>query len=175
MNTTVDVVDLENEIVNEYHRKLDLGRKIKRIVEENNIPLQSLDKEKMDALKLFEEYIDVKYVEWRPWQKKMLEYLHNPTQKKVIWVVGEKGNEGKTFFQDQIQDRYGLEKVCKLHFGSRSEDMMNYLQIVVSMKTDIFLFHTYKNDHVKELDYQLLENIKDGWTMSTQYGDHINF
>ena len=88
MNTTVDVVDLENEIVNEYHRKLDLGRKIKRIVEENNIPLQSLDKEKMDALKLFEEYIDVKYVEWRPWQKKMLEYLHNPTQKKVIWVVG---------------------------------------------------------------------------------------
>ena len=69
MNTTVDVVDLENEIVNEYHRKLDLGRKIKRIVEENNIPLQSLDKEKMDALKLFEEYIDVKYDEWRPWQK----------------------------------------------------------------------------------------------------------
>ena len=37
-------------------RKLDLGRKIKRIVEENNIPLQSLNKEKMDALKLFETY-----------------------------------------------------------------------------------------------------------------------
>ena len=115
-NSTLDVVDLENEIVNEYHRKLDLGRKIKRIVEENNIPLQSLNKEKMDALKLFEEYVDVKYVEWRPWQKKMLEYLHNPTQKKVIWVVGEKGNEGKTFFQDQIQDRYGLEKVCKFQY-----------------------------------------------------------
>ena len=98
-------------------------------------------------------------------QKKMLEYLHNPTQKKVIWVVGEKGNEGKTFFQDHIQGRYGLEKVCKLYFGSRSEDLMNYLHIVVSMKTDIFLFHTYKNDHVKELDYQLLENIKDGWIM----------
>ena len=43
------------------------------------------------------------------------------------------------------------------------------------MKTDIFLFHTYKNDHVKELDYQLLENIKDGWTMSTDYGDDIHF
>ena len=115
MNSTVDVVDLKNEIVNEYHRKLDLGRKIKRIVEENNVPLQSLNKERMEALKLFEEYVDVKYVEWRPWQKKMLEYLHNPKQKKVIWVVGEKGNEGKTFFQDQIQGRYGLEKVCKLH------------------------------------------------------------
>ena len=36
-------------------------------------------------------------------------------------------------------------------------------------------FHTEKNDHVKELDYQLLENIKNGWTLSTQYGDNINF
>ena len=61
----------------------------------------------MDALKLFEEYIDVNYVEWRPWQKKMLEYLHNPTQKEGIWVVGDKVNEGKSFFRDQIQDRCG--------------------------------------------------------------------
>ena len=43
------------------------------------------------------------------------------------------------------------------------------------MKTDIFLFHTYKNDQVKDLDYRLLENIKDGWTMSTQYGNDIHF
>ena len=175
MNTTVDVVDLENEIVNEYKRKLDLGRKIKRNVEENNIPLKSLVKEKMEALKLFEEYIDVKYVEWRPWQKKMLEYLHNPAQKEVILVVGSRGNEGKNFFQDHLHDRYGLEKVCKFHFGSRYEDLMNYLHIVVIMKTDIFLFHTYKNDQVKDLDYRLLENIKDGWTMSTDYGHDIHF
>ena len=63
MNNTVDVVDLENEIVNEYKRKLDLGRKIKRILEENSIPLKSLDKEQKEALELFEDYIDVKYVE----------------------------------------------------------------------------------------------------------------
>ena len=53
--------------------------------------------------------------------------------------------------------------------------MMNYLHMVVSMKTDIFVFYTYKNDCVKELDYQLVENIKDGWTMSTDYGDDITF
>ena len=83
MDSTVDVVALENEIVNEYHRKLDLGREIKRIVEENNVPLKSLNKERMEALELFEEYVNVKYVEWRPWQKKMLEYLHSPAQKKL--------------------------------------------------------------------------------------------
>ena len=53
MNNTVEVVDLEKQIVSEYKRKLELGRKNKRIVEENNIPLQSLNKERMEALKLF--------------------------------------------------------------------------------------------------------------------------
>ena len=105
----------------------------------------------------------------------MLEYLHNPAQKEVFWVVGEKGNEGKTFFQDHIQDRYGKEKVCKFHFGSTSEDLMNYLQRFGCMNTDIFLFHSYRNDQVKDLDFRLLENIKDGWTMSTQYGNDIHF
>ena len=42
---------------------MDLGRKIKRIVEENSIPLKNLDKEQKEALALFEDYIDVKYVE----------------------------------------------------------------------------------------------------------------
>ena len=171
----MDVVDLENTIVSEYHRKLELGRKIKMIVEKNNIPLASLNKEWIEACELFKEYAEVKFVEWRPWQKDMIEYLHNPTQRKVIWVVGARGNEGKTFFQDHIQARYGVEKVCKFHFGSRSEDMMNYLHEAVSMKTDIFLFHTYKNDRVNELDYQMLESIKDGWTMSTEYGHDIHF
>ena len=90
-------------------------------------------------------------------------------------MVREKGNEGKTFFQDHIQGRYGKEKVCKFHFGSNSEDLINYLHIVGCMKTDILLFDTYKNDQVKDLDCRLLEIIKDGWTMSTQYGNDIHF
>ena len=126
------------------------------IIEENSNPLKRRDKEQKETLELYEDYIEVKYVEWRPWQKMMLEYLHNPAQKEVIWVVGEKGNEGKTFFQDHIQGRYGKEKVCKFYFGSYSEDLINYLHIVGCMKTDIFVFYTYKNDQVKDIDYRLL-------------------
>ena len=33
----------------------------------------------------------------------MLEYVKNPTKRRIIWVVGEKGNEGKTFFQDKTK------------------------------------------------------------------------
>ena len=95
-NSTVDVVDLENKIMrgaNEYRRKLELGREIKQIVLKNNIPTASLDKDKIEALELFENRGHVKTVEWRPWQKKILEYVNNPTHRRVIWVVGEKGNE----------------------------------------------------------------------------------
>ena len=67
---TIDVAALKNEIVqgdNEYQNKLELGREIKKIVQELNVPIASLDKEKMDALQLFESHGQVKHDEWRPW------------------------------------------------------------------------------------------------------------
>ena len=67
---TIDVAALKNEIVqgdNEYQNKLELGRQIKKIVQELNVPITSLDKEKMDALQLFDSHVQVKNDEWRPW------------------------------------------------------------------------------------------------------------
>ena len=106
----MNVTALKNSIkgeVNEYRRKLELGREIKQIVQELNVPTASLSKEKMEALELFEncgQVKEIKAVEWRPWQRDILEYVNNPTKRRIIWVVGEKGNEGKTFFQDQIEE-----------------------------------------------------------------------
>ena len=106
-DSTVDIAALKNKIVrgaNEYQQKLELGRKIKQIVHELHVPTASLDKEEMEALELFENrghVKEIKAVGWRPWQNEILQYVNNPTQRRVIWVVGEKGNEGKTFFQDQ--------------------------------------------------------------------------
>ena len=64
MNNTVDDVVLQKQIVSEYKRKVELGRKIKIILEENSIPLKSLDKEQKEAIELYNDYIEVKYVEW---------------------------------------------------------------------------------------------------------------
>ena len=55
----LDVVALENEIIseiNEYQRKLELGREVKRIVLELNAPTAGLSKENMEALELFEKH-----------------------------------------------------------------------------------------------------------------------
>ena len=110
-NWTVDDVALKNKIMigaNEYRRKLELGREITNIVIKNNIPTASLDKDKIEALEIFEKHgqvKEIKAVEWRQWQKELLQYVNNPTQRTIIWVVGEKGNEGKSFFQDKIEEQ----------------------------------------------------------------------
>ena len=69
-NSNVNVTALKNSIkgeVNEYQRKLELGREIKQIVQELNAPTACLSKEKMEALQLFENHVQVKHDEWRPW------------------------------------------------------------------------------------------------------------
>ena len=39
-------------------------------------------------------------INWRGWQRNLREYMNYvPCGRKVIWVVGERGNEGKSFFQ----------------------------------------------------------------------------
>ena len=72
-HSSLDVVALKNNIVediNEYQRKLELGREVKRIVLELNAPTTCLSKENMEALELFEKHEQVKNVKpvvWRPW------------------------------------------------------------------------------------------------------------
>ena len=64
-HSKVDDLALKNKIVrsvNEYRRKLELGREIKKIVQELNVNIASLDKEKIDALELFENHEQVKEI-----------------------------------------------------------------------------------------------------------------
>ena len=56
-HSKIDVAALKNEIVqsdNEYKTKIELGREIKKIVQELDVHIASLDKEKMEALELIE-------------------------------------------------------------------------------------------------------------------------
>ena len=82
--------------------KLELGRVIKKIITEDEIMKASLSAEHVEALELFEKHgqdKDVKPVEWRPWPKGLLKYINNPTHRRIIWVVGEKGMREKLSFK----------------------------------------------------------------------------
>ena len=54
---------MHNQTVTQYQKKLELGRAIKQIVHEHNVPIASLDKENMGALQLFESHVQDKHCE----------------------------------------------------------------------------------------------------------------
>ena len=178
-NSNVNVVALKNKIVRgviEYQRKLELGREIKEIVHELNAPIASLDKADMEALELFEnrgQVKEIEAVEWRPWQIDMLEYVKNPTKRRIIWVVGEKGNEGKTFFQDKIEEQYGRHRVCTMSLTESSKDILHIMRKCVDMQTDIFLFNIVKSVYINDVNYKILEDIKDGKALARKYNSKM--
>ena len=82
----------------------------------------------------------------------MLEYLHNPAQKEVIWVVGENGNEGKSFFQDQIEEQYGMDRVFQMELDESTKDILHIMKQWVDMQTDIFLFNIMKSVYINDVN-----------------------
>ena len=70
-------------------------------------------------------------------------------------------NGGKTFFQDHIEEQYGKHQVCIMCLTESSRNLLHYMRGCVDITTDIFLFNIPKSVCVNDVDYYLLENIKD--------------
>ena len=51
-------------------------------------------------------------IQWNGWQQKLHGYLNEKCDRKIFWVVGREGIEGKTFFQAKIQYEFGYSRVC---------------------------------------------------------------
>ena len=175
--STVDEAALENKLEkgsNEFIRKLELGREIKEIMIRRKWMKASLSAEDREALEIFEKHgqdKDVKPVEWRPWQKGLLKYVNNPTHRRIIWVVGGEGNEGKTFFQGEVEKEYGKHRVCIMNITERTENLFAHMRrnwnpphlIEKNIVEDIFLFNIPKGGgRTGEINYRLMEKIKRG-------------
>ena len=178
-NSTIDDIALENKIMrcsNEYKRKLELGRKVKDILLKNYVATGCLEKGEMEALELFEnrgQVKEIEAVEWRPWQKELFKYVNEPTKRRIIWVVGVKGNEGKSFFQDKMEEQYGRHRVCTMSLTQSSKDILQNMKKWVDMQTDKFLFNIVKGVYINDVNYKLLEDIKDGKALATKYNSKM--
>ena len=149
-----------------------MGRKVKEILLKKDIATGCLERREMEALQLFENHVQVKEIEaaeWRPWQREMFEYLHIPTQRTIIWLVGEKGNEGKTFFQHRIEQQYGEHRVFQTGLIHSTRDTLRIMKKYVYIETDIFLFDIPRSMHLSGEHYELFESIKDGCVTSIKY------
>ena len=77
-------------------------RNLKIIINKHGFNMHALLENMKEALKIYELYgknMDMEDIKWRGWLKELREYLDKPCNRKIIWVVGVVGNEGKSFFQ----------------------------------------------------------------------------
>ena len=87
------------EKTNEYEKKIALGKRVYRILGQGEVLEESLHGVMKDALNIYmkqAQEVNHNNVELKPWQKELLEYINNPTQRQIIWVVGKSCGEGKS-------------------------------------------------------------------------------
>ena len=168
-------IGLEKKVIGlnrEFNRKIELGRNLKLIVDKygfNENIFESDMKEALQTYKLHGKNMNIEDIEWRGWQRDLRQYLDKPCDRKVIWVVGKEGNEGKSFFQSNIREEFGYSRVCTLELSENSRNSFHIMGKICSTNTDIFLFNVARGEHLDREHYKILEYIKDGATVDGKY------
>ena len=156
----------------EYKNKLKLGKIIYEEIEEHEIPEESLRREYKEAKELYIKHkknIDLDNVILRPWQKALLEYI-KPSTREIIWVIGKHGNEGKSWFQEYMESKFGWGKViCGMDIKMKKGSICHVLSKRSLMTIDTFLFDVGKANTDDGVNYELLEKIKNGRTVAAKF------
>jgi len=156
----------------DYKNKLKLGKIIYEEIEEHEIPEESLRREYKEAKELYIKHkknIDLDNVILRPWQKALLEYI-KPSTREIIWVIGKHGNEGKSWFQEYMESKFGWEKViCGMYIKMKKGSICHVLSKRSLMTIDTFLFDVGKANTDDGVNYELLEKIKNGRTVASKF------
>ena len=73
-----------------------------------------------------------------------------PTHREVIWVRGITGNEGKTWFQQFVKEKFGWDKaVTGMDIKVKNSSLAHALRKRSLLTTDTFLFNVGKADTFK--------------------------
>ena len=90
--------------------------------------------------------MDIEEIDWRGWQKDLRQYLDKACNREIIWVVGIEGNEGKSFFQRNVNEEFGYSRVIALNLGESARNTFHILGKINSSNTNIFLFHVARGE-----------------------------
>ena len=103
----------------------------------------------------------------------MSEFVNQPTDREIVWVKGERGNEGKTWFQNYVQSLLGTERVVQLNLKNSVGNIMHILRKLPLSTIDTFLFNDARSGQNEMRCYEILENIKDGRAIASKYASEI--
>ena len=93
-----------------------------------------------------------------------------PSNREVIWVQGSISEEWKSYFQEYIEAKFGWERVmCGLDIKMKKESIYHLIRRRPYMTTDIFTFNIGKADTYEGVNYQVLEQLKDGRILAAKF------
>ena len=168
-----EIIKILKKDAEEYKYKLSHGKVLYENVYKHNIPEESLRPEFKEMLDLYRKqrtYIDIDNVILRFWQARLEEYMR-PCYREIIWIIGKNGNEGKTWFQEYIESKYGgwSKVISGMDIKMKKSSICHALSKRSLMTTDIFLFDVGKANTDVGVNYEVLENIKNGKTIASKY------
>jgi len=156
----------------EYKYKLERGKILYEEVNQLGIQEESLCQEYRVLLDIYRKQkknIDIENVILRPWQESLLQYM-KPSDREIIWVVGVKGNEGKSWFQEFLESKFGWHRaICGMDIKMKKGNICHALRKRSLMSTNVFLFDVGKSKTFDEINYGVLEKIKNGRIVADKY------
>ena len=176
--TTIDEKALEIaalKINKEYEEEVKLGKALYKILNKGVVQEESFPPEWQKALDLYLKQghqIDHETVVLKPWQMELMKHIDNPSDRKILWVQGEKCGEGKTWFQKYVQSLLGRRRVVAggINIHSNSASIAHALSKRPLATTDIFLFNIGKaRNREQEVNYSFIEDLKDGNVFASKY------
>ena len=176
--TTIDEKALEItalKINKEYEEKVELGKALYKILNKGVVQEESFPPDWQKALDLYLKQghqIDHETVVLKPWQMELMKHIDNPSDRKILWVQGEKCGEGKTWFQKYVQSLLGRRRVVAggINIHSNSASIAHALSKRPLATTDIFLFNIGKaRNREQEVNYSFIEDLKDGNVFASKY------
>ena len=84
--------------------------------------------------------------------------------------MGKHGNEGKSWFQEYMESKFGWGKViCGMDIKMKKGSICHVLSKRCLMTIDTFLFDVGKANTDDRVNYELLEKIKNGRTVAGKF------
>lgn len=106
-------------------------------------------------------------VKLRKWQKRLLEELRHPADdRKIYYVVDEKGGKGKTFFANYL---FRNEGACYLR-PSKGTDIAYMYD-----NQRIIVYDIPRSSDEQYINWGMIEQLKDGLVMSGKYTSKIKW
>ena len=149
----------------------DIGNEggiLKDLMDKEDINPLSLRPDHLKALEVNNLRKEQQFGPLKPWQEK-LKTLIEATDREIIWVCGRQGAEGKSWFQKYLEHYYTPKRVFRSPIDKNKESILHALSKRTLSLIDVFIFNIPRSFDVQDIPHTLIEDIKDGYGISTKY------